>query len=122
MMLARIRTGDTVKVISGKFKGKVGNVLRILNKKNRVIIEGVNIQTVNRKARQANEKGEQIKREGSIHITNVMPIDPATKKFVGTKDEATKVKGARVGTKVLEDGRKVRIAKSSGEVIEAKSE
>ena len=119
-MLSRIRKGDLVKVIAGKYKGKTGHVMKILTAKERVIVEGINMQVKNIKPTQENESGSQEKREGSIHISNVMPVDPATASHIGSKDEAKKVKGARVGTKVLPDGKKVRVARGSGDIIENK--
>ncbi|MBU1536318.1 50S ribosomal protein L24 [Myxococcota bacterium] len=126
-MLSRIRKGDMVKVIAGKYKGKTGRVLKLITsddeKKQRVIVEGINMQVKNRKPTQENQAGSQEKREGSIHISNVMPIDPATSSHIGSKDEAKLVKGTRVGTKVLPDGKKVRVARGkdrSGDIIETK--
>lgn len=120
-MLARIRKGDLVKVISGKYKGKTGRVLRLVDKGERVIVEGVNLVKVNKKATDANSKGTQETREASIHISNVQPVDPSTASHAGSKDEKKLVRGVRVGAKVLPDGRKVREArgsKSKGEIIE----
>ncbi len=119
-MLSRIRKGDIVKVIAGKDKGKTGKVLRVIKSRDRVVVEGINIQVKNVKPTQENQTGSQQKREGAIHISNVMPVDPSTLSHVGSKDEAKSVKGARVGTKLLPDGRKVRIARGSGEIIENK--
>ncbi|MBU1220585.1 50S ribosomal protein L24 [Myxococcota bacterium] len=121
-MLARIKKGDLVKVITGKYKGKTGKVLRVLTKKEQVIVEGVNIVVKNKKATGENQKGTQTKTEAPIHISNVQPVDPATAAAAGGKDEKTLVRGTRIGTKVLPDGRKVRIArgkKSSGDIIES---
>jgi len=120
-MLARIRKGDVVKVIAGKYKGKTGRVLRMVAKGDRVIIEGVNLVKVNKKANDANSKGTQETREASIHISNVQPVDPSTASHIGSKDEKKLVKGVRIGVKVLPDGRKVRVARGSqgnGEIIE----
>ena len=119
-MLSRIRKGDLVKVIAGKYKGKTGRVMKIDKSRDRVIVEGVNMQVKKIKPTQENQAGSQEKREGSIHISNVMPVDPCTASCAGGKDEAKKVKGARVGTKVLPDGKKVRVARGSGEIIENK--
>ncbi len=122
-MLARIRKGDLVKVIAGKYKGKTGRVLRVLVKDSRVIIEGVNLVKVNKKATDANSKGTQETREASIHVSNVQPVDPSTAQHAGSKDEKKLVKGVRVGVQVLPDGKKVRVARgkqSNGEIIDAK--
>ncbi|MBN2723657.1 MAG: 50S ribosomal protein L24 [Deltaproteobacteria bacterium] len=120
-MLARIRKGDLVKVITGKYKGKTGRVLKVLTKAEKVIVEGINIVVKNNKPTGDSQKGTQTKTEAPIHISNVQPVDPATASHAGGKDEKKLVKGTRVGTKVLPDGRKVRIArgtKNSGDVIE----
>lgn len=121
-MLARIRKGDLVKVISGKHKGKTGRVLRLVSKGERVIIEGVNLVKVNKKSNDPNNKGTQETREASIHISNVQPVDPSTAQHVGSKEQKKLVRGVRVGVQVLPDGRKVRVARgrrSSGEIIDS---
>ncbi len=101
----RIKKGDTVCVISGKDKGKSGQVLKMLREKNRVIVQGVNL--VKKHQRQTmSQQGGIIQKEASLHISNVAHVDPASQK------------PTRVGYKFLEDGRKVRIAKRSGETIE----
>lgn len=104
-MAARIRKGDEVMVISGRDKGKKGSVLRVLPQENRVIVQGVHV--VKRHQRQTQtQQGGIVEKEGSIHVSNVSLIDPES-------GEAT-----RVGFRALEDGRKVRYAKRSGEVID----
>jgi ribosomal protein L24, bacterial/organelle len=100
-----VKKGDKVKVISGKDKGKTGVVLAVFPKKNRVIVEGVNIVKKHAKPSQDNPQGGIISVEAAIHASNVMPIDPKT-------GEPT-----RVGYKVV-DGKKVRIAKRSGEILD----
>jgi large subunit ribosomal protein L24 len=107
----KVRSGDQVKVISGKDKGKTGKVLRAEPKKQRVFVEGLNIQKRHQRPRtlrdtqRGGEVGGVIEREGPIHISNVMLLDPRG--------------GAptRVGI-VREDGRRKRIAKRSGEEID----
>lgn len=99
----KIRAGDTVLVISGKDKGKTGQVLRILKGKNRVVVSDINMRTKHMR-RTPQQAGEIVKYEASIHLSNVMVVDPKNKK------------PTRVGYKV-EKGRKMRFAKSSGEVI-----
>jgi large subunit ribosomal protein L24 len=97
---------DTVIVLSGKFRGKMGRVLKVFPKKDRVIVEHVNV--VKRHTRPNPAKGVQggiVEKEASIHVSNVMVIDPASGK------------PTRVGHKVLTDGKKVRIARRSGEMI-----
>lgn len=100
-----VKKGDKVKVISGKDKGKTGVILAAFPKKNRVIVEGVNIVKKHAKPSQDNPQGGIISQEAAIHASNVMPIDPKT-------GEPT-----RVGYKEV-DGKKVRIAKKSGEVLD----
>ncbi|UOE96289.1 MULTISPECIES: 50S ribosomal protein L24 [Bacillaceae] len=100
-----VKKGDTVKVITGKDKGKQGVILEAYPKKNRVLVEGVNIVKKHAKPSQDNPQGGIINKEASIHASNVMPVDPKT-------GEPT-----RVGYKV-ENGKKVRIAKKSGAVLD----
>ncbi len=102
-----IRKNDTVVIRTGKDRGKRGRVLRVLPDANRVIVEGANI--IKRHTRpnpQKNIKGGIVEREGSIHASNVMLVDPET-------NEAT-----RIGYKILADGRKVRIGRKSGAVVD----
>ena len=104
-MAARIRKGDEVIVISGRDKGKKGSVLRVLPDEGRAIVQGVNV--VKRHQRQTQtQQGGIVEKEGSIHLSNLALADPQG-------GAAT-----RVGFKTLEDGRKVRFAKRSGEVID----
>jgi len=103
--MERIRKGDMVVVIAGKEKGKRGRVLRILAKKNRVVIERVMMVKRHTKPSQANQQGGIVEKEGSVHISNVMPVDPGT-------DKPTRV---RVKT---EEGARHRVGKS-GTIIEA---
>jgi large subunit ribosomal protein L24 len=100
-----VKKGDKVMVISGKDKGKTGVILAAFPKKNRVIVEGVNIVKKHAKPSQANPQGGIISQEAPIHVSNVMPLDPKT-------NEPT-----RVGYKVV-DGKKVRIAKKSGQPLD----
>lgn len=105
MATSKIKKGDTVKVITGKDKGKEGKVLSVGD--NKVLVEGVNTITKHSKASQANPKGGIIHQEASFDISNVMLV------FKG--------KTTRVGFKTVEDkkgSKKVRIAKSTGEVID----
>ena len=102
----RIRKGDQVLVITGKNKGQRGDVLRVDG--DRVFVSNVNIVKRHTKPNpQANQAGGIVEREASIHISNVQLFNPATGK------------GERVGTKTLEDGRKVRVFRSSGEQLDA---
>ncbi|WP_216831078.1 50S ribosomal protein L24 [Alkalihalobacterium elongatum] len=100
-----VKKGDTVKVISGKDKGKQGVILEAYPKKDRVLVEGVNIVKKHAKPSQDNPQGGIVSKEAAIHVSNVMIIDPKT-------GEPT-----RIGYKV-EDGKKVRIAKKSGEALD----
>ena len=96
---------DTVKILSGKYRGKTGKVLKVFPKENRVIVEGVNIIKKHTKPSQKNQQGGIIEKEASINVSNVMVIDPKTSE------------PSRVGYKFLEDGSKVRISKKSGEML-----
>jgi len=105
MAKMKIKKGDRVIVITGRDKGKTGDVVRVLPKENRVVVSGVN--TVKRHQRQtAQQEGGIVEKAASIHASNVAHIDPQSNK-------ATKT-----GVKVLDDGRKVRFARASGEVID----
>lgn len=100
----RIKKGDTVVVITGKDKGKTGTVIKAMPKENRVVVQGVNMQTKHAKATQ--KSGAEIKHmEGPIDVSNVMYYDAKTK-------EASKV-----GYE-FKDGKKVRVAKKSNSVID----
>ncbi|EKN65156.1 LSU ribosomal protein L24P [Schinkia azotoformans MEV2011] len=100
-----VKKGDKVQVISGKDKGKQGVILEAYPKKDRVLVEGVNVIKKHSKPSQMNPQGGIMSQEAPIHVSNVMPIDPKT----GNP--------TRVGYKVV-DGKKVRIAKKSGEVLD----
>ncbi|WP_010285072.1 50S ribosomal protein L24 [Bacillus timonensis] len=100
-----VKKGDKVQVISGKDKGKQGVILESYPKKDRVLVEGVNIVKKHSKPSQANPQGGIISQEAPIHVSNVMPLDPKS----GTP--------TRVGYKE-ENGKKVRVAKKSGEVLD----
>ena len=102
----RIRKGDRVLVIAGKNKGQTGEVLRVAD--DRVGVAGLNMIKRHTKPNpQANQPGGIVEREASIHNSNVQLVNPATGK------------GERVGYKVLEDGRKVRVFRKSGEMVDA---
>jgi large subunit ribosomal protein L24 len=104
MSMAKIRKGDTVIVLAGRDKGKKGTVLKVIPAEARAIVQGVNV--VRRHQRQtAQQEGGIIAKEAPIHLSNLAIEDPRDGK------------PSRVGFKTLEDGRKVRIAKRSGEVI-----
>ena len=102
----RIKKGDRVMVTAGKDKGKQGEVVRVLGDK--VVVANVNVIKRHTKPNpQANQPGGVIEREAPIHASNVMVFNPASGK------------GERIGTKVLEDGRRIRVFRSSGEAIDA---
>ena len=97
---------DNVIILSGKYRGKMGRVLKVFPKKRRIVVEHVNV--VKRHTRPNPGKGVQggiVEKEASIHASNVMVVDPASGK------------PTRVGHKILADGKKVRIARRSGEMI-----
>ena len=101
----KIRKGDRVKVIAGRSKGKIGDVLRVIAADQRVVVSGVNVIKRHTKPGRT-EQGGIIEREAAIHVSNVALLDPKT-------DKPTKI-----GFKFLEDGRKVRFARGSGETID----
>ena len=105
-MAARIRKGDRVVVITGADRGKQGEVLRVLPKENRAVVQGVNIARHHTKPRGMGQPGGIVSKEAAIHLSNIMLLDPKN-------DKPT-----RVGFKVLENGAKVRVARASGNVIE----
>jgi large subunit ribosomal protein L24 len=101
----KIKKGDKVVVISGRDKGRSGEVLRVLKDRGRLVVQGVHMMKRHLKPAPGNPGGI-VDKEGSIHISNVAIADPKG-------DKPT-----RIGFKFLEDGRKVRFAKGSGEVID----
>ena len=111
-MPARVKKDDMVKVISGKDSGKTGRVLRVEPKHNRVFVEGLNIQKRHQKPRtlrdvqRGGQIGGIIEAEGPIHVSNVMLLDPE-----GNKP-------TRVGVRRDEQGRRIRVAKTSGKDID----
>ncbi|MEE9480820.1 MAG: 50S ribosomal protein L24 [Kiloniellales bacterium] len=102
----KIRKGDKVVAIAGKDKGKTGEVLRVLRREDRVLVQGLNMIKRHQRPTQASPGGI-VEKEASIHISNVAHIDPKT-------DQPT-----RVGYRTVEADRKVRYAKRSGEVIDS---
>jgi len=100
-MSRHIRTGDTVMVIAGRDKGKQGRVLRLLTKKERVVVEGVNRVWKHVRPSQRNPQGGRIQKDAPIHLSNVMPVDP------------TSGRPTRIRTETR-DGQKHRIAVKSG--------
>lgn len=100
-----IRTGDTVKVITGNSKGQTGKVVSVITDKNRAIVEGVNVVTKHVKPSAQKPNGSIEKREAAIHVSNLMLVDPAT-------GEAT-----RTGRKLDEKGKLQRYSKKTGQLI-----
>lgn len=101
----RVKKGDMVCVITGKDKGKSGQVLKVLRQENRLIVQGVHLVKKHQK-QTPSQAGGIVQKEASIHLSNVAHVDPVSKK------------PTRIGIKFLEDGRKVRFAKRSGEIID----
>jgi large subunit ribosomal protein L24 len=105
MAKLKIKKGDNVVVITGRDKGRTGEVLRVFPSEGRAIVQGVNIARRHAKPRMG-DPGGIVEKELPIHLSNIAHVDPQTGK------------PTRVGYKVLDDGRKVRVARRSGEVID----
>ncbi|MDQ3471595.1 MAG: 50S ribosomal protein L24 [Pseudomonadota bacterium] len=103
-MAQKIRKGDTVVVLSGKDKGKTGEVVRAIPKDGKVIVSGVNVAVRHRKATQENPQGGLERREAPLHMSKVAVADPKSGKPTRVRFE-------------VRDGKKVRIAAKSGELI-----
>ena len=106
MAIAHVRKGDTVIVVAGKERGKKGKVLRVLPEKGRVAVERINMIKKHQRPTQKIRQGGIIEREGAIHLSNVMLVDPGSNK------------PTRVGMRALSDGKKVRVARRSGEMLD----
>lgn len=104
-MKFHIRKGDTVQVIAGEDKGKSGKVLEMIVAKNRALVEGINIIQKHEKPSASNPQGGIVEKEAPVHLSNLMLLDP--KENVPT----------RIGRKKDENGKSVRYAKKSGEII-----
>jgi large subunit ribosomal protein L24 len=102
----KVKKGDRVVVITGRDKGKEGEVLKVLPSESRLIVQGVNVAKRHTRPSAANPSGGILDKELSIHISNVAHLDPKSGK------------PTRVGFKLLESGRKVRVARRSGETID----
>ncbi|MCK4325341.1 50S ribosomal protein L24 [bacterium] len=100
-----VRKGDMVQAVTGRDKGKTGKVLRVFPKKERVIVEGINFVKRHTKAQPPEQQGGILKKEASIHISNVMVYCPRCNK------------ATRVGHRKLEDGTKSRLCRRCGELI-----
>ena len=105
MTKLKIKKNDTVIVLTGEDKGKTGKVLKVLKDEQRAIVEGINMVNKSTKPNAKNPQGGFVKQEASIHISNISLIDPK------------RGKATRVAIQKNEDGKKVRIAKKSGEEI-----
>ena len=103
--MSNIRKGDNVVVITGSDKGKKGSVLKVFPKENRALVQGVNMVKRHQRQTQSQQAGI-VTKEAPIHLSNIALTDPKTGK------------ATRIGSKTLSDGRKVRFAKKSGEVID----
>ena len=103
MTKLKIKKNDTVIVLTGEDKGKTGKVLKVLKDEQRAIVEGINMVNKSTKPNAKNPQGGFVKQEASIHISNISLIDPKSGK------------ATRVAIQKNEDGKKVRIAKKSGE-------
>jgi large subunit ribosomal protein L24 len=103
-MAQKIRKGDTVVVLSGKDKGKKGEVTRVIPKDDKVVVSGVNVHVRHRKPSQSNPQGGLERKEAPLHISNVAVTDPKS-------GDPTRVRFE------VRDGKKVRVAAKSGELI-----
>ena len=106
-MAARIKKGDQVLVITGSDKGRRGEVLQVMPKQERALVRGVRIVKRHTKPTGMGQPGGIVEKEAPIHLSNLMLVDPKSSK------------PTKVGFRVLEGGAKVRVAKATGEVIEA---
>jgi large subunit ribosomal protein L24 len=106
-MAARIRKGDVVVVISGAERGRRGEVLHVYPRASRALVQGVNVVTKHTRPRGMAQPGGIVEEEATIHLSNLKLIDPKTER------------PTKVGFRVLEDGRKVRVAKATGQLIES---
>ncbi|MDR3521564.1 MAG: 50S ribosomal protein L24 [Acidocella sp.] len=105
-MAARIKKGDTVVVIAGSSKGSRGEVLRVIPKEDRAVVQGVAIAKRHTKAKGVGQPGGIVEREAAVHLSNLALIDPSTNK------------ATRIGFRILDDGRKIRVARKSGTAID----
>jgi large subunit ribosomal protein L24 len=103
--MSNIRKGDSVVVTTGRDKGKKGSVLKVFPKENRALVQGVNVVKRHQRQTQSQQAGI-VTKESPIHLSNIAHVDPKSGK------------ATRIGSKTLNDGRRVRFAKKSGEVID----
>ena len=104
MLKLHIKKGDTVKVLSGADNGKTGKITSVDREKGRAFVEGINLVSKHTKPSAANPQGGIVKREASVHISNLMVVD-------------SKGQASRIGRKLNKDGKLVRYSKKSGEVL-----
>ena len=104
MSKLHIKKGDTVKVLSGADSGKTGKITSVEREKSRAVVEGINLVSKHTKPSAANPQGGIVKREASVHISNLMVVD-------------SKGQASRIGRKLNKDGKLVRYSKKSGEVL-----
>ena len=104
MSKLHVKKGDTVKVLSGADNGKTGKITSVDREKGRAFVEGINLVSKHTKPSAANPQGGIVKREASVHISNLMVID-------------SKGQASRIGRKLNKDGKLVRYSKKSGEVL-----
>ena len=100
----KLKKNDTVQVITGKYKGQKGRVIKVLLDKNRVIVEGINIIKKHERPTQENPQGGIMKKETSIHVSNVLYIENGTP--------------VRIGYKILDNGSKVRYSKKTNNILD----
>ena len=100
----KIRKGDSVKILTGNDKGKVGRIIKVYPDKDRVVVEGINLVKKHMRPTQENQQGGIIEKEASIHISNVI--------FMNSSNPA------KLGFKILENGKKVRVVRNTGEVVD----
>jgi large subunit ribosomal protein L24 len=106
-MAARIKKGDKVIVIAGAAKGRQGEVLRVIPKEDRAVVQGVAVAKLHTKPKGVGQPGGIVEREAAIHLSNLSLIDPDSGK------------ATRIGFRKLDDGSKIRFARKSGKTIEA---
>ena len=106
-MAQKIRKGDRVQVLTGRDKGRQGEVIRVMPAEDRALVQGINLVKRHQKATGIGNPGGITEKEASIHLSNLALLDPQSGK------------PTRVGFKVLDDGKKVRVARASGAVLDA---
>jgi large subunit ribosomal protein L24 len=102
----RLKKGDTVQIVSGEFKDQTGRILRVEPDKNRAFVEGKNMVRRHTKPSPKNQQGGIVEKEAPIHLSNLMLVCPKTGK------------PTRVGTQILENGKRVRYSKKAKELID----